>query len=51
MNFRLQELRHKTKEVQQSVVSQLMSHVDILIKAKEHTANSLKGVRNFAETQ
>ena len=48
---RLKELRHKTALLQDVVVSQLSAHIDVVIKAKEHAANSLKGVRTFAEAQ
>ena len=48
---RFTELRHKTALLQDAMVTQLMSHIDVVIKAKEHTANSLKGVRSFAEAQ
>ncbi|RSH90239.1 kinetochore-associated Ndc80 complex subunit ndc80 [Saitozyma podzolica] len=45
------ELRHKTALLQDSVLKQLTSHIDVIIKAKEHTANSLRGVRSFAEAR
>ncbi|KAK4688919.1 kinetochore protein NDC80, partial [Tremellales sp. Uapishka_1] len=46
-----QELQHQTASLQDTLVTQLMGHIDVIIKAKEHTANSLKGVRTFAEVQ
>ncbi|KAL1408413.1 kinetochore-associated Ndc80 complex subunit ndc80 [Vanrija albida] len=45
------ELRHRTQQQQEHVIQQLMSHIDVIIKAKDHTANSLSGVRSFAEAQ
>lgn len=48
---RFKELRHKTALLQDSVLKQLTSHIDVIIKAKEHTANSLRGVRSFAEAR
>jgi kinetochore protein NDC80 len=51
MCFRLKELRHKTALLQDAVVAQLSAQIDVVIKAKEHAANSLKGVRTFAEAQ
>ncbi|ORY22449.1 HEC/Ndc80p family-domain-containing protein [Naematelia encephala] len=45
------ELRHKTALLQDAVVAQLTSHIDVIIKAKEHAANSLRSIRAFAEAQ
>ncbi|OXC84438.1 kinetochore protein NDC80 [Cryptococcus neoformans AD1-7a] len=45
------ELRHKTALFQDSVVAEVGEHIDAIIKAKEHTANSLKSIRALAETQ
>ncbi|KAL7424361.1 kinetochore-associated Ndc80 complex subunit ndc80 [Cryptotrichosporon argae] len=46
-----EELRHKTANLADAVVKQLMEHADTIIKAKDHTLNSLKSVRTFAEAQ
>ena len=51
LTTRFEELRHKTTQLQDSMVSELSRHIDVIIKAKEHTANSLKGLRAFAESQ
>ncbi|WWD22032.1 hypothetical protein CI109_106520 [Kwoniella shandongensis] len=45
------ELRHKTALLQDSMVTQVGSHIDVIIKAKEHAANSLRSIRSLAETQ
>lgn len=47
--LRFEELRHRTQALQEGIVTQIMSQIDVVIKAKEHTANSLKGMRSFAE--
>ena len=46
-----EELRHKTAQLQDAMTAEIGRHIDIIIKAKEHTANSLKGLRAFAEAQ
>ncbi|ODO03107.1 hypothetical protein I350_05952 [Cryptococcus amylolentus CBS 6273] len=46
-----QELRHKTALLQDTVVALIGEHIDVIIKAKEHAANSLKSIRALAETQ
>ncbi|WVQ85202.1 hypothetical protein IAT38_007367 [Cryptococcus sp. DSM 104549] len=45
------ELRHKTALLQDSVVAQVGGHIDVIIKAKEHAADSLRSIRALAETQ
>ncbi|KAK8846723.1 hypothetical protein IAR55_005810 [Kwoniella newhampshirensis] len=45
------ELRHKTALLQDSVVTEVGSHIDVIIKAKEHATNSLRSIRTLAETQ
>ncbi len=50
VDFRYGELRHRTTQLQDAMVQELSKHIDVIIKAKEHTANSLKGLRTFAES-
>ncbi|WVQ68950.1 uncharacterized protein L199_007159 [Kwoniella botswanensis] len=45
------ELRHKATILQDSLVAQIGSHIDVIIKAKEHSANSLRSIKALAETQ
>ncbi|RXK42235.1 hypothetical protein M231_00593 [Tremella mesenterica] len=45
------QLREKTALLQDTMITQISSHIDIIWKAKDHTANSLKSVRTFAEAQ
>lgn len=47
----LAELKHKTALLQDNVVYQMTDHMDMIVKAKNHVANTLKGVRQLAETQ
>jgi kinetochore protein NDC80 len=49
-DLRYGELRHKTTQLQDAMIQELTRHIDVIIKAKEHTANSLKGLRSFAES-
>lgn len=46
---RFKELRHKTQLLQEGILKELMSHMDCIVKAQEHTADSLGAVRSFAE--
>ena len=50
LTHRFDELRHKTSQLADSMVKEIGRHIDVIIKAKEHTANCLKGLRTFAET-
>ena len=50
LTHRFDELRHKTSQLADSMVKEISRHIDVIIKAKEHTANCLKGLRTFAET-
>ncbi|KAK6904037.1 hypothetical protein I203_107551 [Kwoniella mangroviensis CBS 8507] len=45
------ELRHKATILHDSLVAQIGSHIDMIIKAKEHSANSLRSIKTLAETQ
>ncbi|WVW78773.1 hypothetical protein I302_100735 [Kwoniella bestiolae CBS 10118] len=45
------ELRHKAAILQDSLLAQVGSHIDVIIKAKEHAANSLRSIKSLAETQ
>lgn len=46
----LKELKHKAYQLQERIVSEMTSHMDAILKAKNHVTNSLKGVRQYAET-
>jgi kinetochore protein NDC80 len=50
-DVRFKELRHKTLLLQDTVVTQMVAHIDVVIQAKDHTSKALKGVRTYAETQ
>ncbi|WRT65058.1 uncharacterized protein IL334_002000 [Kwoniella shivajii] len=45
------ELRHRTAILQDSMVGQVGSHIDAIIRAKEHATNSLRSIRSMAESQ
>ncbi|WRT65052.1 uncharacterized protein IL334_001994 [Kwoniella shivajii] len=45
------ELGHKTALLQDSLLAQIGSHIDVIIKAKEHAANSHRSIKALAETQ
>ncbi|WWD07977.1 hypothetical protein V865_006087 [Kwoniella europaea PYCC6329] len=48
---RLLCLRHKAAILQNSPVAQIGSHIDVIIKAKEDSENSLRSIKALAETQ
>lgn len=50
VDYRYGELRHRTTQLQDALIQELSKHIDVIIKAKEHTSNSLKGLRTFAES-
>nr|XP_019008791.1 uncharacterized protein I206_06475 [Kwoniella pini CBS 10737]OCF47572.1 hypothetical protein I206_06475 [Kwoniella pini CBS 10737] len=45
------ELRHRTAILQDTLVSHIGIHIDAIIRAKEHTNNSLRSIRLIAEAQ
>ncbi|WVR04399.1 hypothetical protein IAU60_001401 [Kwoniella sp. DSM 27419] len=45
------ELQHKTSMLHDCLIAHVGGHIDAIIKAKEHAANSLRGIRSLAETQ
>lgn len=47
----LQEIKTKTAKLQDNIVAQITMHMDAICKAKTHVGKSLKGVRQYAETQ
>ena len=48
-DLRFNELRHKTSLLQESMTSQLLKHIEIVANTRQHTADSLKALRLFAE--
>ncbi|ORX34350.1 HEC/Ndc80p family-domain-containing protein [Kockovaella imperatae] len=47
--IRFNELRHKTSLLQENVTAQLLKHIEIIANTRQHTADSLKSLRLFAE--
>nr|XP_018265782.1 STE/STE20/PAKA protein kinase [Kwoniella dejecticola CBS 10117]OBR87940.1 STE/STE20/PAKA protein kinase [Kwoniella dejecticola CBS 10117] len=45
------EVRHKAAILQDTLLAQMGSHIDVIIKTKEHAANSLRSIKTLAETQ
>ncbi|WWC87195.1 uncharacterized protein L201_002081 [Kwoniella dendrophila CBS 6074] len=46
-----QELQHKTAILHESIQAQIVNQIDVIIKAKQHAANSLKSIKALAELQ
>jgi kinetochore protein NDC80 len=42
-------LRHKTGLLQDYLTKEIHSHMDVIVKAKQHASDTLKGIKEFAE--
>jgi len=47
---RLGELRHKTGILQDYLRQEMPAHLDVIVKAKTYAGETLKGIREFAES-
>ena len=46
---RYQELRHKTAALRENLQKEILSHIDVIVKAKEHVAAQMQSVLACAE--
>jgi hypothetical protein len=47
---RFGELQHKTGVLQDYLRQEMPAHLDIIVKAKTYTGETLKGIREYAES-